>query len=88
MGNFIETEFLNKEELVDNQVKNRILNSLMAKCRDLSSRTTDTDIVYRIAAISSIIEDAYIISLYKFQLSIFTKAVNKELKLIEGAISL
>ena len=88
MSNFVETEFLNKEELVDNQIKIRILNSISAKCKDLSSRTVDKDLLSRISSISSIIEDAYHISMYKFQLSIFTKALNKEISLINGAINI
>lgn len=83
---YVETTFLAQEELIDNSAKTKSLNGLKFKLDSLVVRTEDRRLLSKIASIYLLLEDAYNISMYKFQFKTFILSLSKEIKNIEDYI--
>lgn len=84
---FIETEFLSEDSLIDKTVKTRTLNVISAKIKSLEQITLDEIILSTLESIKLLVEDAYNLTMYKFQFKIFTLSINKDLENIEKMIA-
>lgn len=84
---FIESEFLSESSLIDKGIKTRTLNIISEKVNSLSKSTQDSIALSTLESIKLLIEDAYILTMYKFQFKIFTLAINKDIENIEKIIN-
>lgn len=75
------------EEIVPNNIKIQALNNIKNKIDELERRTMDLILLNALTTISNLVEDAYRISLYRFQFQLLTNIINKELKTIEETIA-
>lgn len=85
---YVEKTFLSEQELVDNQTKTRGLNGLKFKVDNLLTQTEDRRLLGKISSIYLLLEDAYKISMYKFQFKAFILSLTKEIKNIEDYIAM
>jgi hypothetical protein len=85
---YIDTVFLSPEQLVDTHIKTRTLNSLSSNLQELMNRITTDNLNMQANTLKVLIEDAYNVSMYKFQFKMFTLAVSEELKILETNINL
>lgn len=90
---YIKQIFLNEAELVPENVKTQVLNTIKAKIdtvqSDASTKLTPTlasPILSALETLGLIVEDAYNISMYKFQFKLITNSLNKELQNLEDMI--
>ena len=90
---YINQVFLNETELMPENVKVQVLNTIKAKIDKVQSDASGQMTVHLAAPILSaletlslIVEDAYNISMYKFQFKLITNSLNKELKNLEDMI--
>jgi hypothetical protein len=84
---YVEKTFLSEQELVDSHSKTRGLNSIKLRVDDLYSKTEDKRVLAKLASIYLLLEDAYKISMYKFQFKTFVYAMTKELKNLEEFVA-
>lgn len=79
---YIEREFLSSDELISSVTKTRTLNLISESLDALVKRTNDNVILGLIDGLRYIIEDAYVISMYKFQFKVFTVSLSEEVATI------
>lgn len=78
---------LSQDQLVPENVKVQALNNIKNKIDELQMLTLDKIILDALSTIALVIEDAYHISLYRFQFTLLTNIATKELKTIEETIA-
>lgn len=91
---YINQIFLNETELMPENIKVQVLNTIKSKIDKIQSDASvqiDTYVSLNILAaletINLIVEDAYNISMYKFQFKLITNSLNKELKNLEDMVA-
>ncbi len=91
---YINQIFLNETELMPENIKVQVLNTIKSKIDKIqgdASTQIDTYVSLNILAaletINLIVEDAYNISMYKFQFKLITNSLNKELKNLEDMVA-
>jgi hypothetical protein len=84
---FIETTFLSEDQLIDKHIKIRSLNSLSEQLKILEKDLKIEELLAQAYIIRTLIEDAYNVSMYKFQFKIFTLSLNQEIKTLSNNIS-
>jgi hypothetical protein len=87
---YINQIFLNETELMPENVKVQVLNTIKAKIDKIQSDASSQmeahlalPILSSLETLLLIVEDAYNISMYKFQFKLITNSLNKELKNLE-----
>jgi hypothetical protein len=85
---FINQTFLSEDQLTENSVKTRTLSIIIDRIKIAESKLTQNSPLYApLETLRGLVEDAYIISMYKFEFKIFTLSLLKELKTIEDIIN-
>jgi hypothetical protein len=91
---YINQIFLNETELMPDNIKVQVLNTIKAKIdkvqSDASTQMTAhlaLPILSSLETLMLIVEDAYNISMYKFQFKLITNSLNKELKNLEDMVT-
>lgn len=84
---YVETTLLTSEELVENSAKTKSLNGLKFRLDSMVVKTEDRRLLSKITSIYLLLEDAYKISMYRFQFKTFILAISKEIKNIEDYIT-
>ena len=85
---YVEKTFLNPEELIETFIKTKSLNSLKFRLDKMSQGLDNRRLIGKIASIYMLLEDAYKISMYKFQFKVFIMSLTKEIKNLEDYIAL
>lgn len=90
---FREVSMQASGEIVSQGVKTQILNNLKSMLEDLLNQEflkdePDEQILSMINANLMVIEDAYIVDLYKFQFQAITNIISVEIKNIKDLVSL
>jgi hypothetical protein len=83
---YVELEYINPQELIDNSTKTKSLNSIKFRADVLMTKTTDKRLLSKIGSVYLLLEDAYKISMYKFQFKIFVLSLTKEIKNLEDYV--
>jgi len=83
---YVSKVFMSDSSLVINSIKTQVLNGFKQKIIDLELATEDDVILDALASHLLVLEDAYNISMYKFQFKIFTGIVNRELAAIREMV--
>lgn len=91
---YINQIFLNETELMPENIKVQVLNTIKSKIdkvqSDASVQMTShlaAPILSALETLLLIVEDAYNISMYKFQFKLITNSLNKELKNLEDMVT-
>lgn len=91
---YIKQVFLNEAELMPENIKVQVLNTIKSKIdkiqTDASALMTphlSAPILSALETLGLIVEDAYNISMYKFQFKLITNSLNLELKNLEDMIT-
>ena len=84
---YIELNFMNSQELIDSAIKTKSLNSIKFRVDALMVKTSDSRLLSKISSIYLLLEDAYKISMYKFQFKTFVLSLTKEVKNLEDYVS-
>ena len=85
---FIDKEFLSEDKLADKAQKTRVLNIFSSKLKEMESSTLNKELIAAIASLKIIVEDAYTLTMYKFQFKLLTLAIQKEIQNIEDILAL
>ena len=81
----VET-MLTPEEIISKNIKTQTLNTLGIQLTTMKSQTSDKLILNKIGYLSSTIEDAYKVDMYKFQFKVFVDILTKEMQDVKNSI--
>lgn len=83
----IVEEVSTANEIIPRHMKTQALNVFKMRIDELERRTLDKTILNALTSLSMLLEDAYNIDMYRFQFTLLSDTLNKELKNIEEMIS-
>ena len=75
------------EDLISRNIKTQTLNAMTVELSALKSSTDSKLITNKIDYISSSLEDAYKIDMYKFQFKVYVDIMSKEIKDVKNSIT-
>jgi len=89
MNQYEEVNFASPKAIIPNNTKAQVLNGIDAKLKSLKIQAEirdDTIIINSIISIEDILNDAYNITMYRFQFQNLINIINEEIRNIEDII--
>lgn len=81
---YLDIEHMNTEsEIISDVIKTQTFNVIENELNDIIAQNASSDTKYRIEYLKTIMNDARIISIYKFQFKLLLDLIQKEIKTLK-----